>query len=100
MWINAGPNKNGISQVYSPRVIVTGETLEYDQHYNTYFGQYIYTNIDPDKSNGMKNCTFPGIYLGPTGNMQGTVNILTINTRKVEKRLYLRRYPCQTVLRS
>ena len=47
--------------------------------------QYIHAYIDPDKTNSMKKRTFPGIYLGPTGNLQGTVKVLDLNTGKVKK---------------
>ena len=85
MWLNGGPNENGISQVYSPREIVTGRTLEYKLHCKANFGQYVHAHHDPDKTNGMQNRTFPGIYLGPTGNMQGTVKVLDLNTGRVKK---------------
>ena len=61
MWINGGPNKNGSSQVYSPREIVTGKMLEYKLQCKANFGQYANAHIDPDKTNGMQNRTFPGI---------------------------------------
>ena len=63
MWLNGGPNKNGISQVYSPREIVTGKTLEYKLHCKSNFGQYVHAHIDPDKTKDMQNRTFPGMYL-------------------------------------
>ena len=85
MWLNGGPNKNGISQVYSPREIVTGKTLEYRLRFKANFGQYVHAHIDPDKTSGMQSRTFSGIYLGPTGNMQGTVKVLDLNTGKVKK---------------
>ena len=31
------------------------------------------------------HCMFPGNYLGPTGNMQGTIKVLGINIEKVKK---------------
>ena len=45
----------------------------------------MHAHHDPDKTNGMQNRTFPGIYLGPTGNMQGTVKVLDLNTGRVKK---------------
>ena len=63
MWINAGPNENEISQVYSPREIVTGKVLNYDLQCKANVGQYVHAYIDPDKTNGMQNRTFPGIYI-------------------------------------
>ena len=59
--------------------------MEYDLHCKAKFEQYVHAQIDPDKTNGMQNYTFPGIYLGPTGTMQGTVKVVDINTGKVKK---------------
>ena len=99
MWINGGPNENGISQVYSLREIVTEKTLGYKLHCKANFGQYVHVRIDPDKTNSMQNRTCPGIYLGPTGNMQGTVKVLDLNTGKVKKpKTFTLRYQCQTAL--
>ena len=53
IWINGGPNENGISQVYSPREIVTGKTLEYKLHCKANVGQYVHAHFDPDKTNGI-----------------------------------------------
>ena len=59
--------------------------LIYNVHCKANFGQYVHVHHDPDKTNGMQNRTFPGIYLGPTGNMQGTVKVLVLNTGRVKK---------------
>ena len=59
--------------------------MEYDLHYKENFGQYVHTHIDPDRTNKIQNSMFPGIYLGPTRNMQGTVKVLVSETRKVKK---------------
>jgi hypothetical protein len=36
-------------------------------------------------TNTMRLCTFPGIFLGPTGNRQGTHKVFDINTGMVKK---------------
>ena len=59
--------------------------LEYDLHCKANFGHYIHAHIDLDKTNGMQNRTSPGIYLGPTGNMQGTFKVDDLITGKVKK---------------
>ncbi len=41
------------------------------------FGQYMEANSDPDVTNNMVHRTFPAMYLGPTGNIQGTKKCLT-----------------------
>ena len=70
MWINADPNENGISQVYSPREIITGKMLEYDLHFKAKVGQYVHTHIEQDKTKRIQIPTFLGMYLGPTGNIR------------------------------
>ena len=69
MRINAGLNKNGIGQVYSPRKLVTENAVEYDLHCKANFSQCVHNHSNPDKTNRMQNRIFPGIYLGATGNM-------------------------------
>ena len=56
MWINAGPNKDRISQVHSPRELITGKTLDYNLHCKAKLYR-----------------VFLGIYIGPIRNIQGTV---------------------------
>ena len=41
--------------------------------------------IEPEKSNDMNGRTFAALYLGPTGNLQGTVKAWDINTGCVKK---------------
>jgi hypothetical protein len=55
MWMNVGPNEIGISQVYSPREIVTGKTLGYNLHCKANLGQYIHPHIDLNKTIGMQD---------------------------------------------
>ena len=85
MWINAEPNNNGITQVYSPSEIITGRTLDFNLHCKAKFCAYTHVHIGVNKTSGMQNRTFPGIYLGPTGNMQNTVKVLDLNAGKVKK---------------
>ena len=42
-------------------------------------------HVDPDVTNDMNGRTFQGLYLGPTGNLQGTVKCLDLNTGCVKK---------------
>ena len=84
-WLNAPPATNGISEVHSPREIVLGRSIDCNLHCRATFGQYVHAHIDPDVTNDMKGRTFAGIYLGPTGNLQGTVKAMDLNTRHVKK---------------
>ena len=42
-------------------------------------------HVDPDVTNDMNGRTFQGLYLGPTGNLQGTVKCLDLVTGCVKK---------------
>ena len=76
---------NGISMVHSPQEIVLQRSVDFDLHCRVGFGQYIHAHIEPEKSNDMNERTFAALYLGPTGNLQGTVKAWDINTGCVKK---------------
>ena len=76
---------NGISDVFSPREIVTRRVVDYKLHCRANFGQYVMAHEDPDVTNDMGGQTFAGVYLGPTGNLQGTVRIMDLITGHVKK---------------
>ena len=71
--------------MHSPREIVLKRSVDFDLHCRADFGQYIHAHIEPEKSNDMNGRTFAGLYLGPTGNLQGTVKAWDINTGRVKK---------------
>ena len=47
--------------------------------------QYIHAHIEAEKTNNMNERTFAALYLGPTGNLQGTEQASDINTERVKK---------------
>jgi hypothetical protein len=71
-------------QKYSPRKIVLGRELDFDKHCKATFGSYVEAHEDPTITNTMRSCTFPGIFLGSTGNRQGTHKVFDINTGVVK----------------
>ena len=84
-WLNAAPAENGISEILSPREIVLKRSVDFKLHCRGTFGQYVMAHVDPDVTNDMNGRTFQGLYLGPTGNLQGTVKCLDLNTGCVKK---------------
>eukprot|EP00956_Cyclotella_meneghiniana_P009213 scaffold12647_cov40-Cyclotella_meneghiniana.AAC.2 len=72
LWMNAFPAKNGVSDEFSPREIVTGLRLDYKKHCQARFGAYVEASYDADITNTMNDRTAPCIVLGPTGNVQGS----------------------------
>ncbi len=85
LWLNSLPAAAGVSKKYSPREIVLGRKLNFDKHCKATFGSYVEAHKDPTITNTMRSRTFPGIFLGPTGNRQGTHKVFNINTGVVKK---------------
>ena len=71
--------------VHSPREIILKRSVDFDLHCRADFGRYIHAHIEPEKTNDMIGRMFAALYLGPTGNLQGTVKACDINTGCVEK---------------
>eukprot|EP00956_Cyclotella_meneghiniana_P002565 scaffold3022_cov42-Cyclotella_meneghiniana.AAC.1 len=93
LWMNAFPAKNGVSDEFSPREIVTGLRLDYKKHCQARFGAYVEASYDADVTNTMNDRTAPCIVLGPTGNVQGSVNCFNLETKKVVTRRTIKSLP-------
>ncbi len=85
LWLNSLPAAAGVSKKYFPHKIVLGRELNFDKHCKATFGSYIEVHKDSTITNTMRSCTFPGIFLGSTGNRQGTHKVFDINTGVVKK---------------
>ena len=79
-WNNAFPNKNGVSETISPRTIVTGQEINYEQHCKLEFGEYVQVHEESD--NTMASRTTGAISLRPTGNNQGGYFFYSLSTGK------------------
>ena len=81
LLINAFPAAKGISERYSPREIITQRVLEYGRSLpDVIFGTYVEGHHDHDVTNTQEWRTFPGIYLGQVGNIQGSKKIFDLKT--------------------
>jgi hypothetical protein len=80
MWLNNFPSSTGISSQWSPREIVLPcHSLDYKHHCRAPFGAYCEVHKEHEKErNSMKPRGIPSICLGPTGNIQGTHNFLSL----------------------
>ena len=56
----------------------------FDLHFKFQWGDYVEANEDPDATNTNRSRTYLGIYLGPTGNIQGTLKLFYLNTGVVK----------------
>ena len=59
--------------------------LDWNKHCTGEFGKYVEAHTDPDITNNNKTRTFSGIYLGVTGNIQGTKKVFDLATGTVKK---------------
>jgi len=77
-----------VSQELSPREIILRWQLSYDKHAKAPFGCYCeaHDDVDGNKTNTQKERSREAIYLGPTGNFQGTSKFFDLETGKVIKR--------------
>jgi hypothetical protein len=80
LWLNSLPAAAGVSDKYSPHKIILGCKLDFKNHCKVTFGSYVEAHNYPTITNTMRPCTFPGIFLCHTGNLQGTHKIFDINT--------------------
>ena len=80
--INAIPAAKSISERFAPREIVTGRRLNLN-HLKDIFGENIEAIIYDYVTNNMKGRTHPCIYLGPSGNWQGSQMCFDLETGKL-----------------
>ncbi len=94
LWLNSLPAAAGVSERNSLREIVLGLKLDFAKHCIAPFGSYVKAQDNPMITNTMCPCTFPGIFLDPTGNRQGTHKVFDINTGVVTKPCTVTSSPC------
>jgi hypothetical protein len=84
--LNFFPPKGGISQYYSPRMIMHQETLDYNKHCSIAFGTYVQAHQEPTPTNTQHPRTLDCIYLWYVDNKQGGHHLLDIRTGYTIKR--------------
>eukprot|EP00804_Cyclotella_cryptica_P004279 CCRYP_013487-RA/>CCRYP_013487-RA protein AED:0.88 eAED:0.25 QI:0/0/0/0.5/1/1/2/0/282 len=83
MWINALPHRNGVLSVISPRELVLGIKMDFKKHCRIRFGAYVEASADEVVTNTLRDRTECCIPLGPTGNIQGSISCLNLDTNQV-----------------
>ena len=76
MFLNAFPPKSVLPKRYSPHTIMTGKSLDWKKSCKLHFGAYMQVHKDRNMTNTLEEKTQGEICLGPTGNLQGTYNLL------------------------
>ena len=81
--LNYFPPKGGISQFYSPRMIMHQENLDYEKHRAISFGTFVQAHTEPLPSNTQAPRTLDAIYLRYVANQQGGHEVLDLRTQRV-----------------
>ena len=93
--VNEVPAAKGIRDRFSPREIVTGRRLNFNDLQDE-FGEYIEASLYAEVTNDMKGFTHACISLGPNGNWQGSQVCFDLETGKVVFRRTITRLPMPT----
>ena len=80
-WLNAFPPKAGVSEFYSPQVIVTGKAIDYNKHCATAFGSYVQALHETNPTNTTAPRTIGCIYLRSLKN--DGFELLNLSTKKI-----------------
>ena len=81
--LNFFPPKGEVSQYYSPRMILTGNVLDYNKHCSVPFGSYVQAHNENTPTNSMAPRSLDCIYLRPVYNQQGGHEVLDLTTKRV-----------------
>ena len=77
-WLNSFPHQDGISNTLSPHTIITGQTINYNQHCRYEYGEYVQTH--EQHYNTMVPHTIGALAMHPTGNAQGNYYFFSLST--------------------
>ena len=78
IFLNAFPPKSEMSKTYIPRTIMTGKALDWKIICKLRCGEYVKIQEDRNVTNTLEERTQGGIFLGSTGNLQGTYNFFLL----------------------
>ena len=84
--LNAIPRRAGISQIYSPRELVTGKSLNFAKHCKIAPGEYCLVHEDNLHTNTMEPRAKRALAIGGANNMQGSHRLLMLGTGSIVTR--------------
>ena len=96
--LNLFPVKGGISQYYSPRMIMNQTSLDYEKHCTVPFGAYVQANHETNTTNSQIQRTLDAIYLRPNNNQQGGHELMELNSGKLITRKRVKIIPVTDVV--
>jgi hypothetical protein len=80
LYTSASTHKSGVSDTFSPRTIMTGTSVIYNQHCKVPFGAYVETYAENNPTNTTAERTHSAICLGPSSHSQGSYKFLCLRT--------------------
>jgi hypothetical protein len=83
MLLNLFPVKGGVSKYFSPRAIITNETLDYEKHCKIPFGSYVQATHETKATNSNLPRTLDAIYLRPHDTIQGGHELFDLTSGRV-----------------
>ena len=87
--INNFPTKGGTSTVYSPNIIMSGETFHYNIHLTLKIGHYCQVHDEDTPWNSQADRKRSSILLGPSGNTQGGFKFMSLHSaKKIIRRIW------------
>ena len=84
--LNLAPAKGGVSEYYSPHVIMKRPVLDWNKHCRFEFGTYVQAHQDNNQTNTNVPRTIGGIYLRPCWDRQGGHELMHLETGEVVTR--------------
>jgi hypothetical protein len=91
--LNFFPKKKGVSEVFSPRMIMHQENLDHERHCKHQIGERVQAHDEPKFANANAPRSLDCICLRPMDNAQGGHELLHLQTNQVVKRRKLTKIP-------
>jgi hypothetical protein len=91
--LNFFPNKYRVSRVYSPRMIMLHENLDFERHCKYQIGEFVQAHEEPHHTNTNASGALDSILLRRMENAQGGHELLHLQTNKIVKRSKLTKVP-------
>ena len=96
--LNLFPAKGGVSKYYSPKMILTSESLDYNKHFQVSFGQYVQVNHEAPQKNSNVARILDAIYLRPNKNIQGGHEVMDLASGRVITRSVVKPIPMSQMI--
>ena len=91
--LNFFPAKGGVSQYFSPHVILHRYPVDYEKHCSLGFGTYVQASADRERTNDMRPRTLDAIVLSPRFEPRNGWYLLDLKTGRVIERMNVTKVP-------